>query len=342
MDLGVRLGGYGRVSPPGDVWREVAVARHGHSRKHRHPKPTPGRPNRSRPTLGDLTPTRSWTQPVQVESLRVYEGRGHTLALHVNHAPGADVTRLKREPHIAASGSFHDEATAQACVDAAIRANDDQIRHWLRSKGSGPFVADFDMGQTVGSVLRRTAYNEALARGETPTPLPATGVRIVLRRSPDFASGFFVRTAYPLLLQQSMAHTQPLDVAPLDLYEGDGYTLARNVDIAPWQLVERLENEDSIAAASRFIDVDTAQRAVEKAISERTADIRDWLATEAPRPFTTSIALDEPIGVVLSRDSLERGKQQPVASNRVHLVLVRSDKYECGFYVKTAYPLLPW
>ncbi len=302
----------------------------------------PDSSNRRLGSLGDRSPIRSWTKPITVASLEVYEGRGHTIARHVNHAPNADVERLRREPDIPASGSFTDVATAQRALDAAVAANVSGIGNWLsQGKAKGPFVRDYDMGEPIGSVLTRSAFNAATARGETPQLLPATAIRIVLRKSSDFEGGFFVLTAYPLP-RTDPAAAPHFAVEPLRSYEGLGHTVSRHVDLERGELVSRLENEADISASSRFTDLETAQRVVEQGIREKAAEINDWLETGGRGPFNGDVTLKEVIGVVLTRAAYERGRRQPQAATRIHFVLIKSADHPSGFYVKTAYPVVPW
>jgi hypothetical protein len=50
------------------------------------------------------------------------------------------------------------------------------------------------MGEVIGDVLQRARW----AAGDT-APVPATGVRVVLRRNRRYPAGYAVLTAYPVL-----------------------------------------------------------------------------------------------------------------------------------------------
>jgi hypothetical protein len=132
---------------------------------------------------------------LEVEPLEVYErrGDGHTVSRHCGTSPEVEAARLACHPQLPATGSFHDVATAQRSVEACVVANRDQVERWRRG-GRTRLVIEHDMHVVVGDVLRRDRW----AAGET-TPLPASAVRVVLRRSRMYRSGFAVLTAYPVI-----------------------------------------------------------------------------------------------------------------------------------------------
>jgi hypothetical protein len=137
---------------------------------------------------------RRW--PVEVESLAVYErrGDGHTLSRHCARTPAMEVARLRRHPQLPATGSFPDVATAQRAVAACVTANRASVELWRRGPRTRLAVSH-DMGEVIGDVLERGRLLAGCA-----APLPATGVRVVLRRNRSYRAGFAVLTAYPVLL----------------------------------------------------------------------------------------------------------------------------------------------
>jgi Bacterial CdiA-CT RNAse A domain len=142
----------------------------------------------------DLARLRART-PLTVEPLGVYElnGDGHTLERHCGSTPAVESERLARHPELPATGSFTDVATAQRCVEACVAANRDEVTSW--GVGQRPrLVIDHNMKEVIGGVLRRSRW--AVGDG---TPLPASALRVVLRRNPGYPSGFAVLTAYPVL-----------------------------------------------------------------------------------------------------------------------------------------------
>jgi hypothetical protein len=127
--------------------------------------------------------------------LGVYEhnGDGHTLERHCGSSPAVECDRLARHPELPATGSFTDVATAQQCVEACVAANRDEVASWRAGRWPR-LVIDHDMKEVIGGVLRRSRW----AAGDS-TPLPASALRVVLRRNPAYPSGFAVLTAYPVL-----------------------------------------------------------------------------------------------------------------------------------------------
>jgi hypothetical protein len=134
-------------------------------------------------------------RPIDVEPLEVYDrrGDGHTLSRHCGNSPEADVERLERHPMLPATGSFPDAATAQRAVEVCVAANRATVELWRRG-GRSRLALSHDMGEVIGDVLDR----RRLLAGET-APLPATAVRVVLRRNRTYRAGFAVLTAYPVI-----------------------------------------------------------------------------------------------------------------------------------------------
>lgn len=130
-----------------------------------------------------------------VESLDLYErrGDGHTVSRHCGTSPAVEADRLARHPLLPATGSFPDIATAQRSVEACVAARHVEVARWRRG-GRSRLVIDHDMGEVIGDVLQRARW----AAGDT-APVPATGVRVVLRRNRRYPAGYAVLTAYPVL-----------------------------------------------------------------------------------------------------------------------------------------------
>ena len=136
---------------------------------------------------------------LSVEDLGVYEQHGgHTLRRHVDIRPGDEFKRILREG-IAADGRFTDRATAQRCVEYAVRSHDSEIRAWL----SGPEAeVPYSCAQDMGRVIGRCLTWDDVSRGIT-LARQATSMRLVLRRNEDLAGGFTVVTAYPARTRRS-------------------------------------------------------------------------------------------------------------------------------------------
>ena len=140
---------------------------------------------------------------LNVEDLSVYEQHGgHTLRRHVDTRPGDEFKRILREG-IAADGRFSDRATAQRCVEDAVRAHADEIRAWLAGpEADVPYSCIQDMGRVIGRCLTW----DDVSRGVTLAK-PVTSVRLVLRRTEELAGGYTVVTAYPARSRRSRIPT---------------------------------------------------------------------------------------------------------------------------------------
>jgi hypothetical protein len=134
-------------------------------------------------------------RPLQIEPLRVYErwGDGHTISRHCGTTPAVEADRLRCHPLLPATGSFPDVATAQRSVEACLAVHRAEVERWRRGSYAR-LVIDHDMRDVIGEVLQRSRW----AAGDR-SPLPATAVRVVLRRSRRYRAGFAVLTAYPVL-----------------------------------------------------------------------------------------------------------------------------------------------
>lgn len=139
-----------------------------------------------------------------VEDLSVYEQHGgHTLRRHVDTRPGDEFKRILREG-IAADGRFTDRATAQRCVEYAVRSHSDEIRAWLAGpEAEVPYSCIQDMGRVIGRCLTW----DDMSRGVTLAK-PVTSVRLVLRRTEELPGGYTVVTAYPARTRRSRVPTK--------------------------------------------------------------------------------------------------------------------------------------
>jgi Bacterial CdiA-CT RNAse A domain len=132
---------------------------------------------------------------LRIEKLEVYDrrGDGHTVSRHCGTSPEVEAQRLLRHPLLPATGSFPDVATAQRSVEACIAANHATVERWRRG-GRTRLVIDLDTHEVLGGVLQRSRW----AAGDS-VPVPATALRVVLRRCRRYQAGFAVLTAYPVL-----------------------------------------------------------------------------------------------------------------------------------------------
>ncbi len=127
--------------------------------------------------------------------------RGHAIARHINESTDDAIRRLDAEPDIRAAGGFNDEATLDSVVRAATDTYGREIAGWLvNSALSMPLTREVVFPRTVGWVMERDELDRARAEKRAPVPAAARGARIVLRKSADFAEGYFVVTAYPIVV----------------------------------------------------------------------------------------------------------------------------------------------
>jgi hypothetical protein len=132
-------------------------------------------------------------RPISVEPLEVYErrGDGHTVSRHCGITPAVEAQRLADHPWLEATGAFPDLPTAQRSVAGCVAANRREVERWRRGARSRLAISA-DLHEVVGDELRRSRWEAGLP------PMPATAVRVVLRRDPTYRSGFAVLTAYPV------------------------------------------------------------------------------------------------------------------------------------------------
>ena len=271
--------------------------------------------------------------PLTVESLEVYErsGDGHTLGRHCGATPELEAERLARYRELPATGSFVDGATAQRAVEACVSANRDQVLAWRRRGGSRLAIAGH-LDEVVGGVLRRSRW----AAGDTAL-LPARALRVVLQRSPHYASGFAVLTAYPVR-HDPPAHPLPTPPLPNGVPVRGTSSIHRGRDDA--DLRGRMRRAPGIAEVSVFHDGDTANVALRGALEAAGADVDDWLLCERRPRLVIDAWLGSPVGEVLTRRAYRR-REPPQATRAVHVVLRRSPTPPWGYHVAAAFPRLP-
>jgi Bacterial CdiA-CT RNAse A domain len=143
-------------------------------------------------------------RPISIEPLAVYDrrGDGHTVSRHCGTTPQVEADRLAQHPWLPATGSFPDVATAQRCVEACVASNRAGVERWRRG-GRTRLVISMEMNEVVGDELRRSRWEEGGA------PVPATAVRVVLKRNRTYPSGFAVLTAYPVSTASAAYPRQP-------------------------------------------------------------------------------------------------------------------------------------
>ncbi len=132
-------------------------------------------------------------RPMSVEPLDVYErrGDGHTVSRHCGTTPEKEAQRLRDHPWLPATGSFPDVATAQRCVETCVALNRAKVERWRRG-GLPRLAIGVTMDEVIGNELRRDRWEAG------QPPLPASSVRVVLKRNRTYPCGFAVLTAYPV------------------------------------------------------------------------------------------------------------------------------------------------
>lgn len=112
---------------------------------------------------------------------------GHLIRKHVGQTPEQLRARLDREGNINAASSFTDLPTAEAAVDAALKANHDRVDQWL-AQSSPRFAVNYTAPKTVGITMRR---GDSVA-------VPTRRLRLVLVRDARERDGFRILTGYPI------------------------------------------------------------------------------------------------------------------------------------------------
>ena len=119
--------------------------------------------------------------------------------------------------------------------------------------------------------------------------------------------------------------------------ERGGHTIARHVGKTDAELLQRLERERGISAASTYSDLAVAERTVARALAAAGQRLETWRSRQGPRP---NLALDyagrpgESIG-----RSVKRGRKDAVTCTRAVVVLRWARGRE--FFVLTSYPEAP-
>jgi hypothetical protein len=112
-----------------------------------------------------------------------------------------------------------------------------------------------------------------------------------------------------------------------------GHTLARHVGRTDAQLLERLEHERNISAASTYTDRAVAERTVARTLARNEARLSAWRARRGTRP---NLALDYrgPANETIGR-SIRRGRRDAAPCTNA-IVVLRWDGR--GDFVLTSYP----
>lgn len=117
--------------------------------------------------------------------------------------------------------------------------------------------------------------------------------------------------------------------------ERGGHTLDRHVGKTDAELRARLARERQIAAASTYVDTETAEATVAAALEQQARRVRAWRARRGPRP-NLALDYDGPSTTRIGR-MLRRGARTAVECDDA-VVVLRWDNRRDDFYVLTSYP----
>jgi len=129
---------------------------------------------------------------------------------------------------------------------------------------------------------------------------------------------------------------QVLHIA-LSKHEQDGHTVSKHVGKDDAYLRERLARETRIPAATTFVDIETAEQAVEQVLAQNRLQVAQWWhGTSNRQAFFAEVATQ---GRIISRRAYQRQGTQAVGQTltQVNVRVVLAKKQE-GWFVLTAFP----
>ncbi|MFL6162931.1 MAG: RNase A-like domain-containing protein, partial [Jatrophihabitantaceae bacterium] len=109
-----------------------------------------------------------------------------------------------------------------------------------------------------------------------------------------------------------------------------GHTLLKHVGRTPQQLAQRFQTEPKLIWSSSFTDRATAEVAVARTLEDNRVTIADWLV-DRDLQLTVDGDFGEVIGKSMARDG------RVVSTSKLRVVL-RQERTDLGFYIRTAYP----
>jgi hypothetical protein len=113
---------------------------------------------------------------------------GHAIEKHVGKTDQYLRDRLKRED-ISTASTFNDMAEAESAIRSVLLKRGDLVQAWLDTEKSNKKAFYNRIDKPIGRVLRQT-WN---------VPRSGNQARVVLIRDSDYATGFYILTAYPEL-----------------------------------------------------------------------------------------------------------------------------------------------
>jgi hypothetical protein len=109
---------------------------------------------------------------------------GHTLAQHVGKTEQFLRNRLATRPDLDAASTFLNRQVAESALSEVLGANAREISRWLAGN-TKTLVLVARMSHPVGAVVGRKSAGPVLGRG----------IKLVLKRSSAFATGYRIHTA---------------------------------------------------------------------------------------------------------------------------------------------------
>jgi hypothetical protein len=116
------------------------------------------------------------------------DAEGHAIEKHVGKSDQYLHARLIREK-ISTASTFNDMTEAESAVRSVLIKRGDLVQAWLDTERSNKKAFYHRAAKPVGRVLQRT-WN---------APRTGNQTRVVLIRDDDYATGFYILTAYPEL-----------------------------------------------------------------------------------------------------------------------------------------------
>ncbi len=116
-----------------------------------------------------------------------------------------------------------------------------------------------------------------------------------------------------------------------------GHGISKHVGLSKLKLARRLIAEPRLRAASTFRNIHEANRLVGDFLANDAAAIKKWAeqAVDGAEDFVITTRTNKPVGNVLVR-----GADELVPGNAVTIVLRRSEVFDQGYEIVTAYPRL--
>ncbi len=146
------------------------------------------------------------------------------------------------------------------------------------------------------------------------------------------------RNAWPR--EKRKGKTKPEHRADIKGDEGrnGSHTIERHVEKSTRDMRKRLRSNPGLAADSRFINRESAQRFTDETLMRHQQLVRQWLAGTRSKLALPEVQFGERTGLSLTRDGYLRG-EPPSWVNKVKVILKRDPTAASGYRVLTSYPI---